>query len=116
MKKTVSTIWGMEKSLGMSVEVRELGERNKEQEPEENEIKQEKQAEVKFELIIDKKNILFNLSSEMQNQDIDVYVNDELLMTAKVSKKGYIKIRKNNNLGKTILDAKDRGEKIILFA
>jgi len=105
----------MEKSLGMSVEVRELGERNKEQKYEENEIKQEKQNEVEFELIIDKKNILFNLSSEMQNRDIDVYVNDELLMTAKASKKGFIKVRKDNNVGKIILDAHNRGEKIKLF-
>jgi len=105
----------MEKSLGMSVEVRELGERNKEQKHEENEIKQEKQNEVEFELIIDKKNILFNLSNEMQNRDIDVGVNDELLMTAKASKKGFIKIRKDNNLGKIILDAHNVGEKIKLF-
>ncbi|MCH8004135.1 MAG: Flp pilus assembly complex ATPase component TadA [Nanoarchaeota archaeon] len=105
----------MEKSLGMSVEVRELGDRNKEQKYEENEIKQEKQNEVEFELIIDKKNILFNLSSEMQNRDIDVYVNDELLMTAKASKKGFIKVRKDNNVGKIILDAHNRGEKIKLF-
>jgi len=79
------------------------------------EIKQEKQNEVQFELIIDKKNIIFNLTSDMQNKDIDVYVNDELLMTAKVSKKGLINVKKNNNVGKIILDAKNKGEKIILF-
>jgi ATPase len=115
--KNISMI---EKSLGMSVEVRELGEKNNkekaENEYEETETNQEKQEEVEFELIIDKKSIIFNLSSEMQNKDIDVYVNNELLMTAKASKKSLIKIKKNNNLGKLILDAKNRGEKIQLFA
>jgi len=109
----------MEKSLGMSVEIRELGEKNNEQKTEnkyeEREIKQEKQEEVPFELIIDKKNIIFNLSSEMQNKDIDVYVNNELLMTAKVGKTGLIKVKKNNNVGKIILDAKNRGEEIKLM-
>ena len=51
----------------------------------------------------------------MQNRDIDVYVNDELLMSAKASKKGFIKIKKNNNLGKIILDAHNKGENIKLY-
>jgi|TARA_Y100000310_G_scaffold110435_1_gene108840 ATPase len=109
----------IEKSLGLSVEVRELGERNNEQKTEnkyeETETKQEKQEEVPFELIIDKKNIIFNLSSDMQNKDIAVLINNELIMTAKASKKGLIKIKKNNNIGKIILDAKNRGEKIRLL-
>jgi predicted PilT family ATPase len=50
----------------------------------------------------------------MQNKDIDVYVNDELLMTAKAGKTGLIKVKKNNNLGKVILDAHNKGEKIKL--
>ena len=110
--KSISTI---EKSLGMSVEVRELGERKKEHNPEENETKQEKQNDIEFELIIDKKNIIFNLGSEMENKDADIYVNDELLLTAKTGKTGLIKVKKNNNIGKIILDAKNRGEKIKLF-
>ena len=110
--KSISTI---EKSLGMSVEVRELGERKKEHNPEEKETKQEKQNDIEFELIIDKKNIIFNLGSEMENKDADIYVNDELLLTAKTGKTGLIKVKKNNNIGKIILDAKNRGEKIKLF-
>jgi len=116
--KNISMI---EKNLGMSVEVRELGERtsdgdkldNKDQEPEN--LPEEKQEEIKFELQIEKKSIYFNLSKEMQNQDIDIYVDDELLMSAKASKKGIIKVKKNNDLGKIILNAKNRGEKINLF-
>ena len=35
-------------------------------------------------------------------------------MTAKASKTGLIKVKKNNNIGKVILDAVNRGEKIRL--
>ncbi|MBU90086.1 ATPase [Candidatus Woesearchaeota archaeon] len=104
----------IEKSLGMSVEVRELGDRKQENEHEETETKQEKQEEVPYQLEIDKKTIKFNLDIKMQNKDIDVYVNDELLMTAKAGKTGLIKVKKNNNLGKVILDAHNKGEKIKL--
>jgi len=51
----------------------------------------------------------------MENKDADIYVNDELLLTAKTGKTGLIKVKKNNNIGKIILDAKNRGEKIKLF-
>jgi ATPase len=105
----------IEKSLGMSVEVRELGDRKQENEHEETETKQEKQEEVPYQLEIDKKTIKFNLDIKMQNKDIDVYVNDELLMTAKAGKTGLIKVKKNNNLGKVILDAYNKGEKIKLL-
>jgi predicted PilT family ATPase len=95
----------------MSVEVRELGDRKQEKEHEEPETKQE---DVPYQLEIDKKTIKFNLDIKMQNKDIDVYVNDELLMTAKAGKTGLIKVKKNNNLGKVILDAHNKGEKIKL--
>ena len=113
--KNISMI---EKSLGMSVEVRELGDRDKDIESDDmnSREKEQKQEEVQFELIIDKKNIFFNLSSEMQNKEIDIYINEELLMTAQASKKGIIKVKKDNNIGKTIIDAKNRGDKMSLFS
>lgn len=108
----------IEKSLGMSVEVRELGDKDKDIESDDmnSREKEQKQEEVQFELIIDKKNIFFNLSSEMQNKEIDIYVNEGLLMTAQASKKGIIKVKKNNNIGKIIIDAKNMGDKISLFS
>jgi len=108
----------IEKSLGMSVEVRELGDKDKDIESDDmnSREKEQKQEEVQFELIIDKKNIFFNLSSEMQNKEIDIYVSEGLLMTAQASKKGIIKVKKNNNIGKIIIDAKNRGDKMSLFS
>jgi len=113
--KQGKTIEMIEKSLGMSVEVRELGDKKQENKHEEQKEIEKKQEEVPFELIIDKKNVSFNLSPEMQNKDIDVYIDNELIMTAKASKKSLIKINKNNNIGKIILDAKNKGQKISLL-
>ena len=51
----------------------------------------------------------------MQHKDVDIHLNEEFLMTAKAGKTGIIKIKKNNNVGKTIMDAINRGEKLKLM-
>jgi len=109
--KQGKTIEMIEKSLGMSIEVKELGEKGYVKDNTEN----KEQVEVPYKLEIDEKNIKLNLDIKMQNKDIDIYLNNELLMTAKAGKTGIIKIKKNNNVGKTILDAVNRGEKIKLL-
>jgi predicted PilT family ATPase len=50
----------------------------------------------------------------MQNKDVDVLLNDEFLMTAKAGKSGLIKVKKNNNVGRIILNAVNKGEKVRL--
>ena len=50
----------------------------------------------------------------MQHKDVDIYLNEEFLMTAKAGKTGIIKVKKDNNIGKTIMDAINRGEKLNL--
>jgi ATPase len=109
--KTIETI---EKSLGMSVEVRELGERKKSY-SKGDAGEAEKQEEVAYNLDIDKKSVKFHLDIKMQNKDVDVYLKDEFLMTAKAGKTGVIKVKKNNNIGKVILEAINKGEKIRLL-
>jgi predicted PilT family ATPase len=51
----------------------------------------------------------------MQNRDVDVYIKEEYLLTAKAGKKGLIKVRKNNNVGKLILNALQKGDKVRLI-
>jgi ATPase len=109
--KTIDTI---EKSLGMSVDIKELESKGKEVINSDKEPDREKQTEVPYKLDIQKKSILFRLDIKMQNKDIDVYLNDEFLMTAKAGKTGIIKVKKNNNIGRVILDAHNRGERIRL--
>ncbi|MBW2977128.1 PINc/VapC family ATPase [Candidatus Woesearchaeota archaeon] len=99
----------IEKSLGMSIEVRELGQEGKTKSA-------TKQTEVPYQLDIKKGSIMFNLDIKMQNKDVDVYLNEEFLMTAKAGKTGLIKVKKNNNIGRIILKAINRGEKIRLVA
>jgi len=113
--KQGKTIEMIEKSLGMSVEVRELGDKKNEDRPEEVEKTQEKQEEVHYNLDIDKKSIKFHLDIKMQNRDVDVYRKEEFLMSAKAGKTGVIKVKKNNNVGKIILEAINKGEKIRLL-
>ena len=113
--KNISMI---EKDLGMSVEVRELSERNSkektENKHEEREI-EKKQEEVSYDLNVKKNSVTFQLDINMQNKDIDIYLGDEFLMTAKAGKTGLIKVKKNNNIGRVILKAINNGEKVKLF-
>jgi|TARA_B100001971_G_scaffold177102_1_gene171384 ATPase len=108
----------IEKSLGMSVEVRELGNKqsggDRQDNPSTN-SSEEKQEEVPYDLNVKKNSIIFQLDIDMQNKDVDVYLNDEFLMTAKAGKSGLIKVKKNNNVGRVILKAISKGEKVKLF-
>lgn len=100
----------MEKSLGLGIEVRELEGKNKEEK-----TGNERQEEAPYNLEVKKNSIMFGLDLKMQDKDVDLYLNDEFLMTAKAGKTGLIKVRKNNNVGRLILNAINRGEKIRLL-
>jgi len=97
----------IEQDLGMSVDIQELGSSKS--------PAKTTQKEVKYELNIKKNNILFDLGIKMQHEDVDLYLNEELLMTAKAGKTGIIKVKKNNNIGHAIMDAVNRGERIRLL-
>ena len=96
----------IEQELGISIDVRELGSGAK---------KETKQNEVPYEIEMKKNAIILNLGINMQHKDIDVYVGDEFLMTAKAGKTGLMKVKKNNNVGRMILKAINAGEKVRLL-
>ena len=56
--------------------------------------------------------ISFFLNVEHQNKDVDIYINDEYLLTARSGKTGIIKIKKNNEIGSRLVNAINNGEKI----
>jgi len=112
--KQGKTIEAIEKSLGMSIDIKELEGKSKEASDSSKEPDGEKQTEVPYKLEIDKKTIKFNLDIKMQHKDVDVYLNDEFLMTAKAGKTGLIKVKKNNNIGRVILEGVNKGDKIRL--
>ena len=54
------------------------------------------------------------LGHEAVNRDIDIFVQGDYLLTAKVGKTGIIKVHKNNKIGRILVDAVNMGEKIKL--
>lgn len=112
--KQGKTIEMIEKSLGMSIEVRELEGRANEK-IENGTTSSEKKTEVPYTLEIDKKSVRLNLDIKMQNEDVDLYLGEEFIMSAKAGKTGIIKIKKNNNIGRIILDGIDKGKRVRLL-
>jgi len=102
--KTISVI---EKEVGMSIDVQELNEK---------EFLNNGKQEVAFDLQIKKNSIQFRVDLDMQNKDIDIYVNDEFVLRVKTGISGLIKIKKNNAIGRYLIKAHNNGEKILLKA
>mgnify|MGYP001619194815 FL=1 len=50
----------------------------------------------------------------MQYKDVDLYIGDEFILSAKAGKTGVIKIKKNNNIGRRIMESLSRREEISL--
>jgi len=97
----------IEKELGMSIDVQELGA---------GKAAEENKEEIHYDMRVKKNQILFELGIKMQNKDVNVYVGDDFLLTAKAGKTGIIKIKKDNNIGKLIMKEINRGGKIKLMS
>ncbi len=93
----------IEKKLGISIDVQEL-------KPEES------GKEVEYGAEISKNAVLLKLGGGMENKDIHIYIVDDYLLTAKAGKGGLIKIRKDNKIGKILVDAITAGEKVRIIA
>jgi len=92
----------IEKRLGMSIDIKELDKKTSGQ-------------TIEFNTEIKKNNIVFYLDMRFKNQDINIYVNDDYLLTAKSGKTGMIKIKKNNKIARILVDTINAGEKIKLM-
>ena len=100
--KQGSNIDRLEKKIGMKIDVRVLDKKN-------NQV-------VEFDTKIGKRAVQFLLSSKFKNRSVDIYVNDDYLLSAKVGANGVIKIKKNNRIGKILVDAINTGENIKITA
>ena len=97
----------IENRLGVSIDVRPLKEMKQE--------KQEKENKIDFNIKETTKYIeLYPMTKKYR--DIDIWVNNDYLITANIGKKGLIRIKKTNKIGKTILNALREGEKIKLYS
>jgi ATPase len=92
----------IEKKLGISIDIEELEEKS---EKTKNKI-------VDFNAEISKKGVSLFLDPNHSNKDVDIYVNEDYLLSAKVGKNGVIKISKKNKIGRILIDAINAGEKI----
>ncbi|MFH1316425.1 MAG: PINc/VapC family ATPase [Candidatus Woesearchaeota archaeon] len=95
----------IEKRLGISIDVQEMDERGK---------KDDHNETVAFNTQITKHGIVFFVDHAYKNRDIHVYINDDFLLTVKVSPNSNFKINKKNKLGKLIIDAVNMNERLEL--
>ena len=110
----------IEEDLGLSIDIEELGSKKTTQKEvretkEINETNGENKKEsINFSSIITKKYIEFKPEGNLENMYIDVYLNNQFLLNAKVSKKNILKINKRNKIGETLVRAINSGERIEL--
>jgi ATPase len=97
-------ITGLEKELGISIEVREFTDAP----AKENTGASGKQ--IPFDNQITKKAVLLFLDEDMANKDIHVFSGEDFLMTTKSGKNATIKISKKNKLGKIVEEELDSGK------
>jgi len=107
--KEGKNIMQLEEKLGIGLDIRELGAE------EAAEAARPEGDEVHHELNIASKYIEIYLGEKMKGQDIDIYVAKEYLATFNIGKKGIIRIKKSNPLGKAIMNAQKYGERIRIF-
>ncbi|MCK5282213.1 MAG: Flp pilus assembly complex ATPase component TadA [Nanoarchaeota archaeon] len=101
------TIEGIEDKLGIHIDV---GEKESVRKKEDGE-----KREIEYRYKIKSNNVAFFLNDEMHDKDVDIYVNDDYLLTAKSGKNAMIKIKKSNKIGRIICDGLNNGERVKLL-
>jgi ATPase len=100
-------IMELEERLGVHIDVEELGSSAKE------EVEGER---MDYKYDIEKKSIIFYVDRQFINKDVDIYVNGEFLMAVKVGNKGNIKVNKQSQVGRYLVDAlNDKAEVLLLI-
>ncbi len=94
----------LEEELGVGLDIRELTEKLEKSHGRELQYKLE-EAPKYLEIVV----------NNPSGRPIDIHVGGEFLATFAVGKKGVIRIKKDNQLGKTLADAVNTGSKISVF-
>ena len=100
------SITRIEEKLGIGIDIKSLDEKYN--------VKgaAKEQKDVSFEISHKKNQLLIELGIDMQNRDVDIYVNEEFILSAKAGKTGTIKIKKSNNIGRRLMEALNKQEKL----
>jgi ATPase len=99
-------IMELEKKLGVHLDIVEM-----EHEP----VQKAEGMEIGYDFEIRKKSIVFYVEETHINKEVDIYVNDEFLLAAKVGNNGRIKVNKQSQVGKYLVNALNDKEKIVLL-
>ena len=68
-----------------------------------------------FEVRMKKNALLLEMDIKQQSKDVDIFIHDQLLFTAKAGKTGVIKIKKQSPYGRRLSEALSSGEDIKLY-
>ncbi|MBU2561688.1 MAG: PINc/VapC family ATPase [Nanoarchaeota archaeon] len=79
-------------------------------------LKQPDGEPVPYQLNVKKNALELYVDSRFANRQLDVYVGDEFLVELHVGKKAMVKIKKDNNIGKALLNSMNRKGEIRVFA
>ena len=93
----------IEKRVGISIDVQPL-----------NESRGEKKEEAPFTSKIGKNSITLFLDSKYSDMDADIFLDGDYLLTARIGRRGTIKITRKNKIGKLITDALNVGGKLVV--
>ncbi|MBW2988438.1 PINc/VapC family ATPase, partial [Candidatus Woesearchaeota archaeon] len=103
--KNGKNIERLERRLGISIDVQEL--------PTKYSHKSELKS-LNFDLNINDKRLIFKLGGKYANKDLDIYIDDTFLFSAKVGKDGKIKLNRKSDLAEAIVDAINSAQEINL--
>ena len=93
--KEGATISSIEEKLGVSIDLQPLGK---------NEARNNG-ADVTYRAKIGKKHVALEVDESLSNKSINIYVDNEYVITAHVGKSGLIKLSRKNKIGNLITDA-----------
>ncbi|MBW2992331.1 PINc/VapC family ATPase [Candidatus Woesearchaeota archaeon] len=99
-------IAALEDKLGVHLDIVEM-----DKEP----AKEAEGMEIGYDYEIRKKSIVFYVEEMHVNKDVDIYVNDEFLLAARVGNKGRIKVNKLSQVGKYLVNSLNDKEKVVLL-
>ncbi len=104
----------IEERLGIGIDIKSIEEKYDSAKEQNKFGTAKEQKDIPFEVNHKKNQLLIELGMDMQNKDVDIYVNEEFILSAKAGKTGTIKIKKSNNIGRRLMDALNRKEKLRL--
>lgn len=74
----------------------------------------ENKSMIEYEYTVTDKNVKFLVSKKYAKQDVNIYINEEYLMTVKVGDDAVIRVRLDNQLGTSLLRSLKKGDKVEL--